>query len=200
MEETILYAVERNMKPKQCRRAGFTPGVLYGQSVSGSIPVQFETTALKKVLATHGPSAKVWVNYGNTKKFGIVREVQREAVTAQVIHIDIYLVSQEDEVKMKIPILFEGRDNLKDALFQVYKTEVEVFGKANLMPNALVIDVSTLAVGDTITAANFDLDEQIKIIDDEEEIYGVIIPQRKLTVEPETETGTETVTETETEA
>jgi large subunit ribosomal protein L25 len=202
MGETILVALERKMKPKQCRAAGFTPGVLYGESVTSSIPVQFETAALKKVLAAHGPSAKVWVNYGNNKKFGIIREVQRQPVSAKVIHIDIYLVSQEHEVKSKIPIVFEGRDNLKDALLQVYKTEIEVFGKANLMPEAVVVDVSTMAAGDAITAANFDLDEQIKITDNEEEIYGVIISQRKGPVEPEaeTESGTETVTETETEA
>jgi large subunit ribosomal protein L25 len=202
MEGIILDAVERNVNvnPKQCRKAGFTPGVLYGESVTNAIPVQFETAVLKKVLATHGPSAKVWVNYGNNKKFGIIREVQRQPVSAEVIHIDVYLVSQEDEIKMKIPILFEGRDELKDALLQVYKTEVEVFGKANLMPNVIVVDLSTMAVGDAITAKNFELDKQIKITDNEEEVYGILISHRKVTAEAEAVTEAEVEAETETEA
>ncbi|MFZ3102691.1 MAG: hypothetical protein WA131_10640 [Desulfitobacteriaceae bacterium] len=74
MEETILNAVERTMQPKQCREAGFTPGVLYGDSVTNAITVQFETTALKKVLATHGSNAKVWIKYGGTRNSGLLRK------------------------------------------------------------------------------------------------------------------------------
>ncbi|KGP76230.1 hypothetical protein JT05_05970 [Desulfosporosinus sp. Tol-M] len=195
MEETILDAVDRNMKPKKCREAGFTPGVLYGESVTNAISVQFETAALKKVLAAHGSNAKVWVNYGSNKKFGIIREVQRQPVSARVIHLAVYLVSQEHELRMKIPILFEGQENLKNALLQVYKAEVEVFGKAHLMPDAVVIDISTMAVGDVITSINFNLDKQVKITDNKDEVYGIIIPQRVLT--EETEAVRETVTETE---
>lgn len=185
MEETILNAVERNMRPKQCREAGFTPGALYGDSVTNAISVQFETAALKKILATHGSSAKVWVKYGNKKEFGIIKEVQRHPVSAKVIHIDVYLVSKEHEIKMQIPIHFEGRDNLDNALLQVYKSEIEVLGKANLMPDTVVVDISSMAVGDVITSINFDLDKQIKITDNKDEVYGIITALRELTEESE---------------
>lgn len=200
MGEAILNAVERNMKPKKCREAGFTPGALYGDGVTDSISVQFETVALKKLLAAHGPNAKVWVNYGNDKKFGIIKEVQRHPVSAKLTHIDVYLVSQEHEIKMQIPIFFEGRSDLEDALLQVQKSEIEISGKANLIPDSVVVDVSKMTIGDVITAKNFNLDKQIKILDKEDEAYGVIIPLRELTEEPEAETGTETETETETAA
>lgn len=199
MEETILNAVERTMQPKQCREAGFTPGVLYGDSVTNSITVQFETVALKKVLATHGSNAKVWVNYGGNKKFGLVKEVQRHPVTSKVIHIDVFLVSKDHEIKMQIPIIFEGRDNLDGVLFQVYKSEIEVLGKAALMPDSVVVDVSKMVLGATVTAKNFDLDKQIKITDSENEIYGIIAPLRELEVEPEAVVAGETATEGETE-
>jgi len=198
MEETILNAVERTMQPKQCREIGFTPGVLYGDSVTNAITVQFETAALKKVIATHGSNAKVWVKYGDNKKFGFIKEVQRNPVSAKVIHIDVFLVSQDHEVKMQIPIIFEGRDSLDNVLFQVHKSEIEVFGKAALMPETVVVDVSTMALGDTVTAMNFNLDKQIKIMDSENEVYGIVIPLRELVEEPETVVaeGTETTVAT----
>lgn len=174
MVETILNAVERTMQPKRCREAGFTPGVLYGDSVTNAITVQFETAALKKVLATHGSNAKVWVEFGGNKKFGFVKDVQRHPITAKVSHIDVFLISQDHEVKMQIPITFEGRDSLENLQFQVYKSEIEVFGKPALMPETVVIDISTMVLGDTITSKNFNLDKLIKITESENEVYGII--------------------------
>ena len=199
MEETILDAVERTMQPKRCREAGFTPGVLYGDSVTNAITVQFETAALKKILATHGSNAKVWVKYGGNKKFGFVKEVQRHPVTAKVTHIDVFLVSQDHEVKMQIPITFEGRDSLDNVQLQVHKSEIEVLGKAALMPEAVVVDISTMVLGDTITSVNFNLDKQLKITDSENEVYGIITVLRELAVEPEAVVVAETTTEAEAE-
>ena len=200
MEETILNAVERTMQPKSCREAGFTPGVLYGDSVTDAITVQFETAALKKILATHGSHAKVWVNYGGNKKFGFVKEVQRHPVTAKVSHIDVFLVSQDHEIRMQIPITFEGRDSLDNVQLQVHKSEVEVFGKAALMPDAVVVDVSTMVLGDTITSKNLNLDKQIKITDSENEVYAIITALRELEEEPETVVAVEAETTTTAEA
>ncbi len=198
MEETILDAVERKIQPKQCREAGFTPGVLYGDSVSKAISVQFETSALKKVIASHGWNAKVWVKYGGSKKFGFIKEVQRHPVSATVIHIDVFLVSQDHEVNLQIPINFEGRDNLDNVLLQVLKSELDVIGKVTLMPESVVVDVSNMVLGDTITSEDFNLDKQLKINESENEVYGIIIPLRELIVEePETVVATETEAATE---
>jgi len=206
MEETILDALERTIEPKQCREAGFTPGVLYGDSVTNAISVQFETAAMKKVLAKHGSNAKVWVNYGGNKKFGFVKEVQRHPVTSKLVHVDVFLVSQDHEIKMQIPINFEGRDNLVNAMLQVQKPEIEVLGKAALMPDSVTVDVSAMVLGDTITANNFVLDAQIKITDDENEVYATISAIKELAEVPETvvvatevapEDGAEATTEAE---
>jgi len=206
MEETILDALERTIEPKRCREAGFTPGVLYGDSVTNAISVQFETAAMKKVLATHGSNAKVWVNYGGNKKFGFVKEVQRHPVTSKLVHVDVFLVSQDHEIKMQIPINFEGRDSLNNAMLQVQKSEIEVLGKAALMPDSVTVDVSAMVLGDTITSKNFVLDAQIKIADDENEVYATITPIKELAEVPETvvvateiapEDGAEATTEAE---
>ena len=196
MEETILNAIERTMEPKQCRAAGFTPGVLYGDSVTNAISVQFEAHALKKIIAAHGANAKVWVDFGGNRKFGFIKEVQRDSVTAKVIHTDVFLVSQDHEVTMQIPIDFEGRDNLDNVLFQVYKSEIEVTGKAVLMPDSVIVDVSTMVLGDTITSANFNLDKQLTITESENEVYGIITPLPELVEEPKTVVAVTPATET----
>lgn len=175
MEEVILKAEERIEKPRQVRKEGFIPGVLYGAGAEAT-SVKFEANALKKILTRHGSNAKIWVDLNNTKKFGFIKEVQKHPVEGKVIHIDVQMVSQDQEIKFQLPITYTGTEELekRQLLLLTTKFEVEVVGKTNLMPNLVVVDVSNKEVGDTITFQDFALDEQIKNNDGEDEIYAII--------------------------
>ena len=176
MQEIILNAFERTTQPKKLRENGFIAGVIYGDSVKEATSVKFEELPLRKILAKHGSNAKVWVKYGEDKKFGFIKEIQRHPVTAKIIHIDVQLVSKNHEIKLQLHIAFKGEDRLTLKLLQlqIHKSEIDVFGRMDLMPDAVSIDVSEKQLGDTITIKDFDLDKQIKIIDKEDEIYAAI--------------------------
>ena len=175
MEEIILKAMARSEKPKKVRNAGFIPGVLNGPGTI-STSVQFEIVALNKIIAKHGTNAKLWVQLGAEKKFGFIKEVQKNPVEGKVIHIAIQLVSKDQDVKMQLPITFHGHVELEHRFLQVhvYKSEVEVEGKAALMPDLVVVDISEKESGENISAIDFHLPPEIKILDSEHEIYAVI--------------------------
>ncbi len=184
MEETILKATVRRDAPQKVRKAGFTPGVL-NESDTTSTTVQFDTLALNKVLTRHGPNAKIWVEMDKKKRFGFIKEVQRHPVEGKVIHIAVQLLAKDQEVKMHLPVVFHGREELEHRFLQVqvHKAEIEVMGKATLMPDAVAADVSKLESGDTITAKNFNLSKEMKILDEENEIYAVIKTMKEEVVE-----------------
>jgi large subunit ribosomal protein L25 len=193
MEEIILKATERTEKPKKVRNAGFVPGVL-SSSDTTSIPVQFESIELSKVVAKHGSNAKIWIELGTDKKFGFIREIQRHPTKEKIIHVAIQTVSVDQEVKMHLPISFHGHSELehKSMQVQVTKPEIEVSGKAALMPEVVVANVAEKEIGDNVTAADFNLPSEIKILDPEDEIYAVIKPvQEKALEEPEEEAAEE---------
>jgi large subunit ribosomal protein L25 len=175
MEEIILKAMERSETPKKVRKAGFIPGVLNGPGTA-SASVQFDTIALNKIIAKHGSNAKMWVESGTEKTFGFIKEVQKHPVEGKVIHVSIQLVSKDQEVKMQLPITFHGHAELEHRMLklQVYKSEIEVEGKTALMPDVVVVDVSGKESGENISATDFHLPPEIKILDPEQEIYAVI--------------------------
>jgi large subunit ribosomal protein L25 len=175
MGEIILKAMARSEKPKKVRNAGFIPGVLNGPGTS-STSVQFETVSLNKIIARHGTNAKLWVLLGAEKKFGFIKEIQKHPVEDKVIHIAIQLVSKDQASKMKLPITFHGHVELEQRFLQVqvYKSEVEVEGKAVLIPDVVVVDVSKKESGESITSIDFHLPPEIKILDPEHEIYAII--------------------------
>jgi large subunit ribosomal protein L25 len=197
MEKVILDAFERVPGKKKFNEEGFIAGVIYGD-VEKPISVKFELLPLKKILGKHGSNAKVWVKYGEDKEFGFVKAIQRHPVSAKVSHIDIQIVSLDQEVKLQLPIIFKGEANLLDNLLelQIHKSEIDVFGVMAIMPDSITIDVAERKLGDTVTIKDFDLNEKIAVTDEEDQIYAAIIPMKEV-VEEEEEVTEEPVVATE---
>ena len=189
MEKVILDAFERIPGNKKFKEDGFIAGVIYGDNIKEAISVKFELLALKKILGKHGSNAKVWVKYGEDKKFGFVKEIQRHPVTAKINHVDIQVVSLDHEIKLQLPISFKGEANLIDNILQlqIQKSDIDVAGLMNLMPDSVIIDISEKKLGDTITIRDFDLDKNIKITDEDDQIYAVVIPMKEKIEEEVTE-------------
>ncbi|WP_089609242.1 50S ribosomal protein L25 [Dehalobacterium formicoaceticum] len=192
MEKIILQAESRTGKPKATRAKGLVPGILYGKGEE-AIPVSFQDPPLRKVLTKYGHNAKIWVDLNNQQKFGFIKDVQKHPVEDKILHIDVQMVSQDQEVKMLLPITFIGVEELEKRFFvvQPMKPEVEVIGKMNILPNQIVIDVSEKELGDTITYGDFGLDEEIKNNDPEDEVYGIIKAKKENVMEEEESQETE---------
>lgn len=175
MEQTVLTALER--KPGKFREAGFVPGIIYGDSIAGANPVKLDAAALHKVIVSHGANAKVDVDYQDGLKSGFIKEVQRNAISKKIIHVDIQVVSKDHEIKMQIPVLYENEEILaeKDLQVQVYKNAIGVAGTMDLMTDAIRVDVSQMGLGDTIAVSNLGLPPQLKVTDGEDTVFGAII-------------------------
>lgn len=197
MEEIILKTMLRTDTPKKVRQAGFIPGVL-NESDLTSTSVQFVGTELNKIISKHGSNAKVWVTIGEDKKFGFIKEVQKSPLDRKIIHIAIQLVNKDKEIKMLIPISFHGRDELehRELLLQVIKTEIDVTGKAALMPDVIIADVSAKELGDTVTAADLNISADLKSLDADDEIYAIIKAIKEVVEEEPEEAAAADVLET----
>lgn len=195
MEKVILKATKRQKSSRRFNEAGFVPGVIYGDSVD-TISVKFEESELRRIIASHGSNAKVWINLDSGEKFGFIKEIQRTPLTAQLRHVDIQVVRADEEIKLNIPITYvgEGELGVKQYRLQPYKNEVSVQGIMTIMPNVLEVDVSNKELGDTITAEDFKLDERIKVLDREDEVYGAVTHLK--TIEKDTEEEVDAAEET----
>ncbi|MBU3143341.1 50S ribosomal protein L25 [Clostridium sp. CF012] len=189
MEKVILDAFERIPGNKKFKEDGFIAGVIYGDKIKEAIPVKFELVPLKKILGKHGSNAKVWVKYGEDKKFGFVKAIQRHPVSAIINHIDVQIVSLDQEIKLQLPLSFKGEANLLDnqLQLQVQKSDIDVTGIMALMPDAVSVDVAEKKLGDTITIKDFDLDKKIKITDEEDQVYAVIVQVKEQVAEDTTD-------------
>ncbi len=180
MNKIVIEAMKRTEKPKRVRRDGFIPGVLSGPGLV-SAQVQFKAAELNKIFEKYGTRIKLWIKTDAEEKFGFIKEIQKDPVEGKIIHISIQLVKVDQNVKLHLPIIFEGQDTLKRKFLQLHikKPRIEVEGKVKFMPSNIVIDVSKKKFGDSITVADFDLPSQIKPIASNNEIFASIKGKNK---------------------
>lgn len=196
MEQIILDVEQRVNKTRKFREEGFVPGVVYGGKSEKAESIKVKEIALKKILSKHGMNAKLGIQFGDEKKSGFIKEIQRQPLTNKIVHIDIQFVSKDQNVKLQVPIVFKGEEELvsKQLQLNVNKQEAEVLGKIDLIPEVIHVDVSQKNAGDTITFKELNLDESIKSHDKLDEVYAAVT---NLVIEKEIEDEATTTIETE---
>lgn len=188
MSESMLIAHERIENPHAVRKSGYVPGVVYGEGFRNGLAVKFEEPIIKKMLSKHGINAKVNVKIGTKESFGVIKEIQKHPVSGELVHLDLHLISKSEILKLKLPILFSGRHKLEEKKFllQVQLNEIEVAGKADLLPESVAVDVSNKTPGDSILVKDLPLDKEIKLNHDLDDIVAVITAFKETNVASET--------------
>lgn len=110
METLELKAEVREVakSPQQVRQAGLVPAVLYGREIE-STPLQIEAKALQKVLKEAGSHQLISLQISKRKPvMTLVRDVQRNSLKHNYVHVDFYAVKMDEKVRASVPLVIEG--------------------------------------------------------------------------------------------
>jgi large subunit ribosomal protein L25 len=89
-----------------------------------------------------------------------VKALQRHPVHHTVTHVDFLLIRRDVAITVDVPIVLEGEaeEALKEgAVVDQSLTTLSVAAKPADIPNELTVDISSLAVGDTIRVGDLTL-------------------------------------------
>ena len=112
MEDLILKATNREVlgkKTRFLRRQGITPTHLFGHNLE-SLALQCDTTQLQHIIAQAGMSRLVNLMIDNDKqpKSVFIREIQRDVLSNQLLHVDFYQVIKGEKIAVDVPIVLVG--------------------------------------------------------------------------------------------
>lgn len=112
MKKLELKAAHRNIlgkKVRHLRREDITPVHLFGHDVP-SMALQCDTPELQRVLVQAGRTGLISfkLERDKTPKNVLVREVQRDPRTGNLLHVDFYQVRAEEKIKVEVPIILVG--------------------------------------------------------------------------------------------
>ncbi|MBI5893932.1 MAG: 50S ribosomal protein L25 [Deltaproteobacteria bacterium] len=176
MEQIELTAKQRQGVGKEIakklRREGLVPAILYGPAIKEAMPLSLNSKDLKKALATSAGS-NVLVNLKiqddkKEKRMAMFRGFQRNVLTREIIHADIYELVMDHKLVVDVPIHLTGKAQgvaLGGILQQEART-LKVECLPNQIPDKIDVDVTSLIIGHSIHVKDITLPQGLKIAGD----------------------------------
>ena len=183
---------------RRLRRSGFVPAVLYGGSHDEPVSLKVGARDLRHLLVDG--SALFDVKIGAEKSVpAILKERQDHPVRDEVMHVDFLEVRLDEKIHATVAIELEGVEDApgvkEGGVLDHVGRELNIEALPTDIPERIVVDVSHMDMGDTITLDTVDAPAGVEFLDDPEEftIATVVVPTK--VEEPEIEEETELVGE-----
>ena len=158
---------------KALRNAGKVPCVLYG----GETPVHFSAEELSFKNLVYTPNAHtVVIELDNGDKFdAVLQDIQFHPVTDRILHIDFFQLFKDKPISMNIPVRLEGNSPgvRNGGRLLRRKRKLSVKALPDLLPDEIVIDISKLRIGGTISVESIRVDEYTIMHPDNQAIVQV---------------------------
>lgn len=205
----ILNLKNRSEKGKnqvdKLRAEQIVPGVIYSKGNEAKTVSAVEKDLLK-AYQKNGTSSIFKVDVEGTSQQVLIKELQMHPFKNQILHFDLYLIDMSEKIKVNIPVVLEGRDEVKvqpSVLLQVVN-EIEVECLPADLPAEATVNVVDMQIGNSILVKDLDVANNSKIeifVDLEETVATLQEPQEEvLPEEGSEEESVEVPTVSETEA
>jgi large subunit ribosomal protein L25 len=184
---------------RRLRRSGLVPGVLYGGSHDETVSFKVGDRDLRRILVDG--SALIDIEIGGEKSVpAILKDRQLHPVRDEVMHIDFLEVNLTEKIRSFVALELEGGEEapgVKEGGVLDHATrEVEIEALPTDIPERIVVDVSALDIGSTLTLADVVAPEGVEFTHEPLEefvVASVVLPTK--VEEPEIEAETELVGE-----
>lgn len=190
---------------RRLRTGGRIPAVVYGGGLD-PLAIQVGKRQFEDLLRTAGSENAVFLlKLAGTaeSRHTMIREMQQDAVTGELIHVDFHRILLDRKVRAMVPIELHGTaEGVKNegGLLDFVTREVEVECLPDKIPINLTVDVSPLHVGQHLEARQLELPEDVTLHVEPERVIVSVSGRRggaedeveeeeglleKVTVEPE---------------
>jgi len=200
MSEILVNGSKRTLSTKgavnQMRKEGNVPGIFYTKGVD-PIPVTVSEKALKPIVFTsEAHIINLKIDNGEEYK-SILKNVQFDPVSDRVVHFDLLGISADQEIEIDVPIMFEGQaKGVKEGgIVQQTLHKVTVSCLPANIPEHISIDITDLALGDSVHVRDLTVENVRFLQNPEVIIVSVVVPRAAVeavaTAEAAAEAGAE---------
>ncbi len=183
---------------RRLRRAGLVPGVLYGGSHDETVAFKVGSRELRQVLVDG--SALIDVKIGNEKSVpAIVKDQQLHPVRGEVIHVDFLEVRLDEKIHATVAVELVGAEEApgikEGGVLEHVTRELSIEALPTDIPERILVDVSGMDIGATLTLSEVSTEAGVEFLDDPEETtIATVVPPTEVE-EPDIEEETELVGE-----
>ena len=151
MDDLALEAAKRDVlgkKTRFLRRQGITPTHLFGHGIE-SLALQCDTVHLQRIIALAGMTRPISLDIEDEKRprSVFIREIQRNEINKQLLHVDLYQVRKGEKIKVDVPIVLIGESPAmkgKGRMLTHGITSLSIECLPSSIPSQIEVDLSSL--------------------------------------------------------
>ncbi len=177
MLKSSVHADTRNevgtSPSNRVRNNGHVPGVLYGYNIEPA-NIEVDQRELNSIIRHYGVNALVNVEVNGDDMTAMIKDVQREPIRNEIIHVDFQAVSYNKPIHASVPVVLVDKDGIKSmgttVQHQLRSLEVECLPQD--IPENVQISVKNLSLGNPLKIADVEFAEDFTVLNSAEEVIA----------------------------
>ena len=163
---------------KKIKSQGFVPAVIYSHNET---PVALQVNARDiDTLLSHAVGEHLLVDLevaGSANRLALIQEVQHHPVTQAVMHVDFHGVSANETIESSIPVEAVGEAiGVKSfgGILEQLARSLTIKCLPQDLPEVISVDVSALAIGDSVHVKDIKLPSGVTAVDDADQAVFLV--------------------------
>jgi large subunit ribosomal protein L25 len=172
---------------RKIRAGGRVPAVVYGHGVD-PLPVSIDAKELFHLLHTDaGMNVLVDMRVNSDQFLAMPREVQRDHIRGQFLHVDFLRIRRDQKIGVEVPIHLVGESHgVKEGgviEHHLWNLHLECFPQD--VPSSIEADISGLGINESLKVADLEIPDKLTLLTSPDEVIVSVVPPQILRVEEE---------------
>jgi large subunit ribosomal protein L25 len=156
-----------NSPARALRRAGRIPAILYGAGTESEM-LSVDTTEMENIIKAGNVGRSIFdlaVDGGEKARAAMIKELQTDPVSQDILHIDFYEVNMARKVKVMVPVIVTGKSVGVElgGMLQIIRRDLEVLCLPNAIPQAITLDITDMDIGSSVHVEDIALEGDVEI-------------------------------------
>jgi large subunit ribosomal protein L25 len=180
---TVDPRVVTGKKVKALRRQGIIPAHLYGRGTE-SLALQAPAQTITSLLRTAGRNAIIdlQINGESEPRPVVLRGVQRNPVTSELVHIDFFQISLTEKLRAEVPLVLSGEApavNVYGGILLQSLDHLSIEALPTEVPQQIEVDITGLETLDSaLFVRDLDIPPNVEVLADRDQVVAKVAPPR----------------------
>ena len=151
------------------RGEGFVPAVVYGYKTDTS-SIAVSEKDLLKTLREVGRNGVMKLDVDGKNVNVVLSDYQMDVLKGNFVHADFLAINMSDELEVSVTVVPTGEavGVSEGGVLNQTNREVTIKVKPSAIPESIEVDVSELAIGDTLTAGDIREKSEFQILNEDD--------------------------------
>jgi large subunit ribosomal protein L25 len=180
---------------RKLRATGRVPGVVYGHG-DAPLHISVDHKELYHTLHTDaGMNVMVDLNVDAETFLAMPRDLQRDPLRGQLLHVDFLRIARDEELAVEVPITLTGDSpGVKEGgMVEHHLWNLHIECLPQDVPDAIEADISRMNITDVLHVSDLKVPENVTVLSSPDEVVVAVVPAPTVVLEevPEVAEGEE---------